>query len=306
MGETLTGEEGPGRTPERPCGTQLCTSRGKPLSAVRSADLDALYGALLRELSRATVSRFRNTLSSFLGWAVREGLITKNPAIESRVPKGTGRPSKEIYPFNLAELTALHAELTDKQGAELADIFLVLAHSGLRWGELAALRVRDVQLVPTLAFRVTRSRTDGHPVKATKSGKGRTVPVTGPIVEIVTERTKRADPEAPLFPSATGSMRLLANYKRAIQWKANSRGRRIQDLRHTAATLWLSSGVDLKTAQAWLGHSSAKLTADTYAHWLGSDADAAAVARLNSAFAPQGDAGGTRVTKLKAAEGSGN
>jgi integrase len=59
----------------------------------------------------------------------------------------------------------------------------------------------------------------------------------------------------------------------------------VHDLRHSAATLWLGLGVDLKTCQAWLGHSSAKLTADLYAHWLGSDANAAAVARLDAALA---------------------
>ena len=64
-----------------------------------------------------------------------------------------------------------------------------------------------------------------------------------------------------------------------------SGGRRVHDLRHTAATLWLQNGVDLKTAQAWLGHSTAKLTADTYAHYLGSDADTAAVERMNAVLA---------------------
>lgn len=60
-------------------------------------------------------------------------------------------------------------------------------------------------------------------------------------------------------------------------------------VRHTAATLWLQSGVDLKAVQAWLGHSTAKLTADTYSHYMGSDADTASIARMNAVLraAPQ-------------------
>jgi integrase len=272
----------------------------KPVAAIHAADLDALYAMLVKTLARSTVTRFRNTLSSFFSWAVREGMIAQNPAIPSRVPRGTGTDQKhEIWPFSLTELNALHTDLTEKFGAEHADILLVLGHTGLRWGELSALRVRDVQLVPRMAILVSRSHTDGHPVRTTtKSGKVRTVPVVDAIAGIMRVHVSGRQPDDPLFASQTGSLRLLANFKRSVRWDVESRGRRIHDLRHTAATLWLQNGVDLKTAQAWLGHSSAKLTADTYAHWLGSDADTAAVARLNSAFAIAGYAGGTRARKL--------
>jgi integrase len=39
-------------------------------------------------------------------------------------------------------------------------------------------------------------------------------------------------------------MRLLANFKRSINWDVESRGRKIHDRRHTAATLWLQNDVD--------------------------------------------------------------
>lgn len=77
------------------------------------------------------------------------------------------------------------------------------------------------------------------------------------------------DPDALLFPARGGGFRSLANWHRDIRWAALGMGRRIYDLRHTAATLWLGLGVDLKTVQTWLGHASAKLTADLYAHHMG-------------------------------------
>ena len=125
------------------------------------------------------------------------------------------------------------------------------------------------------------------------------MPVVEAIAPIIAALVAGREPDAPLFASESGSMRLLANFKRSVNWKTESRGRRIHDLRHTAATVWLQNGVDLKTAQQWLGHSSAKLTADTYAHWLGSDADTAAVDRLNSAFSSAGYARGTPVRNLR-------
>lgn len=271
--------------------------RNRPVSAVRTADLEAHYGVMLQELARPTVMRFRNILSSFYGWAVREGMVAKNPVIPSRVPRGTGEDVKhDVWPFSLAELRALHADITERAGADHADIALVLGLTGLRWGELAALRVRDVQLVPYPAFRVSRSRPDGQPVRVTKSGKVRTVPLAADLIPLIEPRITGMDPNAPVFPDAKGGMRLNSNWKRATRWTEVSRGRRVHDLRHTAATLWLQMGVDLKTVQAWLGHSSAKLTADTYAHWMGTDADAAAIARVNASL---GDAGGTPVRKLR-------
>lgn len=274
--------------------------RNRPLGSVRTADLEALYGQMLRSLARSSVSRFRNTISSFFSWAVREGLVGSNPVIASRVPRGTGTEERaEVYPFTVDELRELHTHLRATiLDTDAADIVLVLGLTGLRWGELSALRVRDVQMVPYPAFRVSRSRPDGQQVRTvTKGGSARTVPLPGEVVDVVAPLLVGRSPGAPLFPNEAGHMRLLSNWKRATHWARNNRGRRVHDLRHTAATFWLTSGVDPKTVQAWLGHSTATLTLDTYSHWLGTDADGAAIARVNSIL---GDARGTRSPNLRA------
>lgn len=61
-----------------------------------------------------------------------------------------------------------------------------------------------------------------------------------------------------------------------------------------SASLWISAGVNIKTASSWLGHSSTKLTLDTYGHLMGTDADRAATLRGNAAF---GHLSGTREPK---------
>ena len=258
--------------------------RNRPLSAVRPADLETLYASLLRTQARATVLRFRNIISAFFAWAVDEKLIAKNPALASRVPKGTGQDTKrEIWPFTLEELRKAHADMSALTSKANADLLLVLGLTGIRWGELSALRVRDVQQLPYPAFRVSRSKPDGQPVRTTTKGGGaRTVPLAEEVWEIVEPLLTDRKPDAPLFPSATGTHRSGRNWTRDSHYAKVSGGRRVHDLRHTAATLWLQNGVDLKTAQAWLGHSTAKLTSDTYAHYLGSDADTAAINRMNA------------------------
>lgn len=274
--------------------------RNRPVGAVTVADLERWYGDLLRTLARPTVVRQRNTMSSAFGWAVREGLVARNVVLDSVVPRGRGdAPKREPWPFNAEELRAVHADvraMVADKGA--ADLILVLGFTGIRWGELAALRVRDVALVPRPSFYVSRSRPDGQTVRVTKSGKPRTVPLADEVVAIVAPLLVGRRPDDPLFPTTVGSMRLLSNWKRATDWKRHGRGRTVKDLRHSAATLWLSNGLDLKTVQTWLGHSTARLTTDTYAHWMGSDSDAAALAKLNTAL--RGDARGTRVRNLRA------
>jgi integrase len=149
----------------------------RPVSAIRRSDLEALFGELLRrDLSKATVKQVRALLSSSLGWAARNKLIAKNPAAETRVPNGSGTKTHQVSPFTVDELRALHKRLKVGGGAQ-ADVALVLGLTGLRWGELVALRVRDIVDLPTLSFRVSRSASDGHAIRTTKSGKARSVPL---------------------------------------------------------------------------------------------------------------------------------
>ena len=67
---------------------------------------------------------------------------------------------------------------------------------------------------------------------------------------------------------------------RTLHWSEVSQGRRLHDLRHTAACLWLARGVDPGTVQAWMGHESIATT-NRYLHFLGSSADKAGLDRLN-------------------------
>ena len=80
-------------------------------------------------------------------------------------------------------------------------------------------------------------------------------------------------------------------WKQRVRWAETARGRRVHDLRHTAASLWLSSGVPPKTVQAWLGHSSATLTLDTYSHFLPASENRSGLDHMNRVL---GDTTGTQ------------
>ncbi|KAA9154754.1 site-specific integrase [Microbacterium lushaniae] len=278
------------------------TLRGRPIAVLDRGDWEALYTKLLRTHARGTVLRTRDSLSALYEWAVEENIVPQNIVRASRVPKGTAeRPTREIFPYNLAELRAVHAAMAERTNQTNADILLVLGLTGLRWGELSALRVRDVHELPYAALRPSRSKSDGAPLRnVTKGGQPRTVPMSDDVAAIVFPLIEGRGPNDLVFPSTVGSFRAENNWKRDTHWDDVKRGRRVYDLRHTFATLALSNNVDIKTVQHWLGHSTAKLTLDTYGHYMKSDADTAGIARLNNALS--GDAGGTRSAKRRKSE----
>ena len=138
---------------------------------------------------------------------------------------------------------------------------------------------------------VQRAEPEGVEVKGTKSGKSRRVPVADRVLPIVRAMAIGREADAPLFVTSSGHQLHASAFKRTLAWPVVAEGRRIHDLRHTAACLWLARGVDPVTVQTWMGHASIATT-NLYLHHLGTSADRAGLARLNA----RGCAGGAQPT----------
>ncbi|MGL5823843.1 MAG: tyrosine-type recombinase/integrase [Nocardioides sp.] len=266
------------------------------LGAVSDREVSRALVALTKAgLVETSVKRFRASLSSFFAWAVRERMVQHNPVTQTRVPK-TGEVAAEMKPFleaELEEFAAACAQLAPRDSASLlrageraedlarlADILLVAGWTGLRWSELREARGRDFVQVPMPALMVRRAAPEGIEVKTTKSGKSRLVPVADRVLSIVEALARGRGADELLFVTTRGARLHASSVKRAVDWNLISKGRRIHDLRHTAACLWLVRGVDLGTVQAWMGHASIATT-NLYLHHLGTTADRTGLARLN-------------------------
>jgi len=201
------------------------------------------------------------------------------------VPKGRGVRA-EIRPFAEDDLESFHATVSARD-QRLADVLLVAAWTGLRWSELREARVRDFVRVPMPVLLVSRAAPEGVEAKVTKSGKSRRVPVADRVLPLVLACAAGEGPDDLLFTTRSGHQLHASAVKPSVAWSRSAPGRRIHDLRHTAACLWLAKGVDPVTVQAWLGHASIATT-NIYLHHLGSAADRAGLERLNA----PGGAGG--------------
>lgn len=264
------------------------------MGAVTDRDVSRVLVALTRHgLAESSVRRFRASLSTFFSWAVRERIIASNPVTGTRVPTA-GMPTVEMQPFAEEELEDFW-HTAKERNQRLADILLVAGWTGLRWSELRAARVRDFVEVPMPLLIIERAEPEGVQVKVTKSGRRRSVPVADRVLPIIQALARGKAGEDLLFVTQSGYQLHASALKRTVDWAAISRGRRIHDLRHTAACLWLARGVDLATVQTWMGHSSIATT-NIYLHHLGTGADQAGLDRLNS----RGHTGGTRSEKGEA------
>ena len=258
------------------------------IGAVTDREVTRALIALNRSrLAESSVKRFRASLSAFFAWAVRERLIASNPVTGTRVPKGRGVRA-EIRPFGEDELESFYMAVTARD-QRLADVLLIAAWTGLRWSELREVRVRDFVRVPMPVLLVSRAAPEGVEAKVTKSGKSRRVPVADRVLALVQACADGNGPDDLLLTTRSGHRLHASAVKRSVVWANVAPGRRIHDLRHTAACLWLARGVDPVTVQAWLGHASIATT-NIYLHHLGSSADRAGLDRLNAL----GGAGGAR------------
>jgi integrase len=231
--------------------------------------------------------RWRHSvLRMVLQYAVEQDWLVKNPATATTFPP---MPIHDHTYLTADEVEHL-ATLCGAQG----DIVLILAYTGLRWGELTGLRVADINLTAR-RLRVRRSITQvgGKPILGTpKSRAGiRTVPIPTRIAPLLAKRIEDKAPDSPAITSPRGALLSRENWVRAVRWndQRETLGKprlRIHDLRHTYASLSRFAGADLRLLQRTLGHASITVTAHTYAHLYDTELDTLANA-LDSLTAPK-------------------
>lgn len=199
-------------------------------------------------------------------------LIPSNPVRKTKLPRRG--PAKERAVIAPEKIRALLNALPEPSHA-LAHL---LVFTGLRIGELLAVRWQDVDLERAV-LRVTRTVSDGiFDVPKSQRSK-RSVPLGAKAIEILSaKRPSDANPTALIFATQTGSAfdrhNLLNRQLNPTCTKIGLVGVNWHWLRHANATLLDAVGTPLGTVQALLGHSSSGITRELYLHSIPSDARA--------------------------------
>lgn len=228
--------------------------------------------------SATVVLRALGVLAGILDLAVRDRRIPKNPARGARnLPKKDSKKDRRY--LTDAEVVRLAIATQDRS---LATLVLVLAYCGLRWSEAIGLRVVDVNMLRR-RLHVNRAavEVDGViEVGAPKSWEKRTVPFPAFLKEALEQLCADKSKMDLVFADPSGNyLRRAKTSEGAGSWFAKATDaaglERLtpHDLRHTAASLAISSGANVKAVQRMLGHKSAAMTLDTYADLFDDDLD---------------------------------
>lgn len=228
-------------------------------------------------LSHTTVGHMHAVLHHALSQAARWGLVTRN------VAGLVSRPRAEHHEMMALSPDKARALLEAAQGDRFEALYVLALSTGMRQGELLALKWPDVDLdARRLAVRSTLRRTDNGFVfnepKTARSRRQVSLTMTA-VAALKRHRTQQLEERLRqpywqdanlVFATEVGTpveaTNLIRRSFRPLLLRAGLPQIRFHDLRHTAATLLLGQGVHPKVASEMLGHSSISITLDLYSH----------------------------------------
>ncbi|CAN5755175.1 site-specific integrase [soil metagenome] len=237
------------------------------LGSIRPADVRDWVVALGEHgLAPGTVRAVYASFSRIMKQALIDGLISKSPCLGIALPKD--ETQREMHYLEPPQVETLVGELQDRYKA----LIFTAAYTGLRWGELAALKVKNVDLVKgTIRVTEALAEVNGHLKEGpTKTGATRTVALPTFLRQMLSEHLANYPSKGYMFTSAKG-LPLRRNFYRrdyvpAVARAGLPKGLRFHDLRHTCAAILIANGAHPKEIQERLGHSTIRVTFDRYGH----------------------------------------
>lgn len=254
---------------------------------VRIVDIDHAHvqswvARLSTTLSASSTRQVYLVLSGVLAFAVRDGRLARNVAADVELPRLS--KSDRLYLSH----SQVHA-LADEMGV-WATLVRFLAYSGLRWGEAVALRPADVDLENRIVH-VRRAVADVRGIMtwgSPKTHEQRAVPYPSLLDEGMQNHVVSGRKHDLVFATREGAVLRGGNFRSRVFAPAVARLHLASpggfpqitphDLRHTAASLAISAGANVKILQRMLGHASAAMTLDVYADLFPEDLTSVSIA----------------------------
>lgn len=286
--------------------TTFCKSKVKPLTyqayagLIKNHIVPAIGNLKLQEVTGIHVQRLYNQMAdnNFSPKTIRNVGIVLHKAFDvlkkqpnapiSINPCDSAEPPKvkrsEISPLSDEDIPRFLAAIND---SPLRNAYALCLFAGLREGECLGLSWKQVDFRQgkiTVSQQLQQNKTNGFTYyisDTTKNGKSRIIkPPTIAFEYLRAEQEKQAqnmqqadtlwsNPDGLVFTNELGKHRSFASFYKNFKKIAASIGRpdaRPHDLRHTAATVAIASGADIKSVQELMGHATSSFTLDVYAH----------------------------------------
>lgn len=259
----------------------------KAIDKLKPLDIQKYYTEKLRNgrvdgkggLSARTVLHHHRLLHEALEYAVKWQIIPINPA------KAVSPPKAKKVEFNVLTREQIQTVLEHSKGKPYYNVVFLAIHTGMRRGEIFGLKWKDIDFKNNLlSIRRTlqRIKNKGYVLRdATKTdGSRRTIALTDSVIQLLKqiqqqqEKNKSSlesayDDQDLVFANPQGGFldmdNLTRNFSRMVK-TLDVPYIRFHDLRHCHATILMQQGIHPKIVSERLGHTSTKLTMDTYSH----------------------------------------
>lgn len=252
------------------------------LQAVKGTHIQRLYNSMTKAgLSGKTVKNVSAVLHKAFSVALKQGIVQVNPCDAAELPKVERH---EITPLKDEEIPMFLTAIDD---SPMRNAYALCLFAGLREGECLGLSWSQVDFQKgriTISQQLQKEKTKGggyYIAPSTKSGKPRTIEPPPIAFDYLRAEKKRQaenrlkagplwnNPDDLVFTDEAGTHYAIVSFYKNFKKIAASIGRpdaRPHDLRHTAATVAIASGADIKSVQDMLGHATASFTLNVYAH----------------------------------------
>jgi integrase len=221
-----------------------------------------------------TVRMAYRVLSLVLDYAVKNRYVAENVAKGVQLPRQSPARDRTL---TKDELLALAEVVGDAGRGQV----LMMGLAGLRWSEMAALRVGAIDLDAN-RIHITQGapeaggKLDLDTVKSVASVRRVAIPAL--LADDLRERLRDKSPSDLVFPAPRGGIDRDGNFVRRVKWNKSLAAAGIahatrHDLRRTFGSLARYGGADLRFVQKALGHASITTTARIYAHLYDTEPD---------------------------------
>lgn len=244
------------------------------------------------KLSYSSVKKVYVALNSCYNHALIDDVVTKNPCVGVELPSPSER-TKIVLPLNEEELRLMKEEIFERARYTSQHYYdyayLLILNTGMRMGEALSLSWEDIDFKnKTITINknniITKRRdSNGNAIggyqaqrqSSTKTSNGNRVIPMNRSAETALLRLKVDNLTPYVVINSRHKPVLPSNFERSFHALLISAGIKenhgIHALRHTFASMLFSKGVDVKIVSKLLGHSSVKITYDTYVHLFEND-----------------------------------
>lgn len=252
------------------------------LQVVKGSHIQRMYNKMIADgAAPKTVKNIGAVAHKAFSMAVKQGIIPANPCDAAELP---AMQQHEISPLTDADIPNF---LEAIEGDSMGNAYALCLFAGLREGECLGLSWEQVDLDKqsiTVCQQLQKGKTKGGQyqiVPFTKSNKPRTIKLPPIAISYLKREQRRQatnrlqagqawnNPHNLVFTNEVGENLKIFTFYSHFKKIAAAIGRpdaRPHDLRHTAATVAIANGADVKSVQSMLGHATASFTLNVYAH----------------------------------------